>query len=109
MNLTDTFRSIATLAISPIPAIKVRSWSLRLGATSFFLAGALVLTATRIDATRRGYELNETHRQRQLLEADVGRLEVELANLARPQRISELARRMGLSDPRSDQIIVMDD
>lgn len=106
MNLPRAVRSIAVV---PFPAIKVKAWFVRIGATCFCLAGALFLTATRIETTKLSYRLDEAHGQRQKLEADVGRLQIEHANLARPQRIAELARRMGLTDPKSGQIIVMDD
>ena len=105
----DLPRAVRTMAYFSIPVIKVKAWSLRILATGFCLAGALVLTSTRIDTTRLSYRLDEAHKQRQKLEAEVGRLEIEHANLARPQRIAELARRMGLADPKSGQIIVMDD
>ncbi len=109
MSRTRSARAIALTAIRPLPAIRLKAWSVRIAATAFCLAGALVLTASRIEITKSRYELNGLHKQRQQLTADVERLELELSALARPQRIAELARRMGLADPRSDQIIVMDE
>lgn len=109
MSLTKSAHATALHRAEPITAQRLKAWALRIGATSFFLAGTMALTATRIEATRCGYDLKKVHSEVQQLESDVGRLEVELANLARPQRVAELARRLGLSDPRSDQIIVMDD
>lgn len=106
MNLPRAVRSIAEFQL---PAIKVKAWSVRILATAFCLSGALYLTATRIETTRLSYKLDEAHKQRQKLENDVARLQIEHANLSRPQRIAELARRMGLTDPKSGQIIVMDD
>ncbi len=107
MDLAKTVRSFGT-GIA-FPAIKIKAWSVRIAATAFCLFGALVLTATRVETTRLSYELNEYNKSRSQLMADVARLELEIANLARPQRIAELARRMGLADPRSDQVIVMDE
>lgn len=107
MDIARTVRSVA--AVRPLPAIKVRAWSVRIVATAFCLTGALVLTASRIETTRLSYELNEYDKSRRQLLADVARLELEIANLARPQRVAELSRRMGLADPRSDQVIVMDE
>ena len=107
MDIAKTMKSIT--AIRPFPAIRVKAWSLRIVATAFCLAGTLVLTGSRIETTRLSYELNEYNKTRQFLMADVSRLELEIANLARPQRIAELSRRMGLADPRSDQVIVMDE
>lgn len=106
MNLQ---RAVRQIAILPLPAIRVKAWAVRIAAIGFCLLGALVLTATRIETTRLSYRLDEAHKQRTKLETDIARLEIEHANLARPQRIAELARRMGLIDPKSGQIIVMDD
>lgn len=109
MSFHKNVRSIATTALAPFPAIRLKAWSVRIAATGFCLFGALVLTASRIHTTKLAYELSEFHKTRQALEADIGRLEIERANLARPQRLAELARKMGLADPRSDQVIVMNE
>jgi cell division protein FtsL len=109
MGYSVRAKSVSIRSVVPLPKIWGSGWALRVVAASFCMAGALMLTASRIETTKLQYELNGLHRQRQELSADVGRLELELANLARPQRIAQLAFQEGLRDPQRGQIIVMDD
>jgi cell division protein FtsL len=109
MGYSVRAKSISIRSVVPLPRIWGSGWAVRVVAASLCLAGALTLTASRIETTKLQYELNALHRQRQELSTDVGRLELELANLARPQRIAELAIQAGLRDPQRGQIIVMND
>lgn len=106
------FKTTRTAALAPaisLPGVDLRTWAVRLFVAVFCLGSVLMLTGSRLETTRLRYQLNVLHQRHQSLQTNVGRLEMELANLARPQRIARLARAMGMTDPGRGQVIVMNE
>ena len=105
-------KTTRTAALAPAlvwPGVDLRTLALRAFVAVFCLGSVLMLTGSRLETTRLRYQLNVLHQRHQSLQTNVGRLEMELANLARPQRIARLARAMGLMDPGRDQVLVMNE
>ena len=109
MRQPKTARTAALAPAMVLSGVDFRAWVLRAFVAAFCLGSVLMLTGSRLENTRLRYQLNMLHHRHQLLQTDVGRLEVELSNLARPQRIARLAQNMGLTAPRRDQVIVMNE
>ena len=109
MRQPKTTRIAALAPALVLPSVDFRTWVLRAFVAVFCLGSVLMLTGSRLETTRLRYQLNVLHQRNQSLQTNVVRLEMELANLARPQRIARLARSMGLMDPGRDQVIVMNE
>jgi cell division protein FtsL len=108
MNVVKPARAIALPAIA-VSLPDLRSWVLRISVFALCLFASLFLTAVRLEITRSRYDLSDLHRQREDLAAEVSRLEVESATLSSPQRIEELARKMGFVYPDRNSVIVLDE
>ncbi len=108
-RINKSSRAIAVVPYFPLVGADVKGWTIRALVAVLCLGSMLMLTASRIETTRLRYELSELHQLRQGLIADVGRLNLEISAVARPQRIEKLARAMGLIVPRGDQVLVMNE
>lgn len=74
------------------------------------LAGALVHVWSRLQVTRIGYALSETHRLVTELEQDQRELEIEFGHLTSPRQLAALAgARLGLRWPRPGEVFGGDD
>lgn len=109
VNAGKSARAVAAAPTLTWPQVDVRRWGLRALLFSFCMASALLLTASRLEITRMRYQLSALDHQRQMLAADVARLEVESASLAAPRRIEGLAKTMGFVQPDRDTVVVLDE
>ncbi|WP_045837333.1 cell division protein FtsL [Hyphomicrobium sp. 99] len=76
---------------------------LNVAAFFFAVASALLLYALNYDTRRLEAELQAKERQADRARSDIAVLKAERSTLARPDRIDELARRLGLGPPRAEQ------
>ncbi len=75
---------------------------------AFLLGELLFYTWCRIQCTKVGYEIVEYQEARGRLITRQNELNIELASLKSPERISEIAReKLGLVTPTSEQVITL--
>jgi cell division protein FtsL len=67
-------------------------------------AAAISRVWTRLKVIEYGYQITEATKRRSKLEDQNRRLEIEVALLKRPERITRLAREMGLQPVRPEQM-----
>jgi cell division protein FtsL len=79
--------------------------ALALGAIA--ASGVLVYVRTRLTSLR--YELGRHVEQEHALQLEVERLRVETAALEAPERIEPRARTLGLSYPKPEQVVAIDE
>lgn len=86
---------------------KAQATIVRFAAGCAMFAGVACFHAwTRVEATRRGYELSEQTKEHTTRSRERARLELEAASLRAPGRIEQLARvKLGMGPPRADQIV----
>lgn len=72
-----------------------------------FIAELLVTTWVRVQCVNIGYEISTLNRETQRLAELQDNLKVELARLKSPQRITRIAREMGLTMPAPAQVMVL--
>jgi cell division protein FtsL len=74
-----------------------------------FIGELLVYTWSRVQYTRTGYDISRAVREQQQLMAVQKELQVELARLKSPERLSRIAETsMGLKMPTSRQMVVVE-
>jgi cell division protein FtsL len=72
------------------------------------LGGAALFHAhVRTRVTEEGYRLSRLSAEQKLLLRERDRLTLQTAQLLRPARIEELARRAGMGPPSSDRVVVV--
>ncbi len=76
---------------------------LNVSAFFFAVASALLLYALNYDTRRLEAELQAKERQAARARSDIAVLKAERSTLARPDRIDDLARRLGLGPPKAEQ------
>lgn len=87
---------------------KLRATGIWIFLMSIFIAELFFYTWCRVQNVRVGYEISKKRDKRQNLLALQNNLEVELARLRSPERLSEIAKhRFNLTIPTSEQIIVI--
>ncbi len=72
-----------------------------------FIAELLLTTWVRVQCNNLGYEIATLNRETQRLVELQDNLRVELARLKSPQRITRIAREMGLTLPAPAQVMVL--
>ncbi|MCU0540108.1 MAG: cell division protein FtsL [Desulfobacterales bacterium] len=72
-----------------------------------FIAELLVTTWVRVQCNNLGYEIAALNGETQRLVELQDNLRVELARLKSPQRITRIAREMGLTMPAPAQVMVL--
>ncbi len=72
-----------------------------------FIAELLVTTWVRVQCVNVGYEISALNRENQRLTELQENLKLEMARLKSPQRITRIAREMGLTMPAPAQIMVL--
>ena len=72
-----------------------------------FIVELLVTTWVRVQCNNLGYEIAALNRETQRLAELQDNLRVELARLKSPQRITRIAREMGLTLPAPAQVMVL--
>ena len=76
-------------------------------ACALVFGAALFHAWVRTGVTEAGYHLSRLSLEQQKLLRERDRLTLQAAQLLRPARIEELARKAGMGPPRSDQVIVL--
>lgn len=76
---------------------------LNVAAFFFAVASALLLYALNYDTRRLEAELQAKERLADRARSDIAVLKAERGTLARPDRIDDLARRLGLGPPKPEQ------
>ncbi len=71
------------------------------------LTQILFYTWCRIQCVGVGYEISEQIDEHRDLVTRQGNLKIELARLKSPERIAEIARQIGLTTPKQDQMIII--
>ena len=75
---------------------------------SLFISELLIYTWARVQCVNVGYEINKASRKNVELNAVKKNIQIELARLKSPERISKIAKeRLSLTVPAPDQIIVV--
>jgi len=75
---------------------------------SFFIAELLFYTWCRVQNVRVGYEITRALAQHQKLVTMHSNLNIEMARLKSPERISKIAReQLGLTTPSPKQVIIL--
>ena len=75
---------------------------------SLFISELLTYTWARVQCVNVGYDINEASRKNVELNAVKKNIQIELARLKSPERISKIAKeRLNLTVPTPDQIIVV--
>ncbi|MFO7709669.1 MAG: cell division protein FtsL [Desulfobacterales bacterium] len=95
---------------SPAPNTRRRNpgrIALWLSLLMVFIAELLVTTWVRVQCVNVGYEISALNRETQRLAELQENLKVELARLKSPQRITRIAREMGLTMPGPAQVRVL--
>ena len=73
-----------------------------------FIMELLTYTWCRVQFVGKGYELSEAAQEQKRLLLLRSNLRIEVAHLKSPQRITRIAKeRLGLGEPRPDQLIVI--
>ena len=73
-------------------------------------SAALLHIHVRTRVTEEGYRLSRLSAEHQRLAREHDRLELQVAELTSPQRLSELSRaRLGMGPPSSDRVVVLAD
>ena len=76
-------------------------WSVFL---TLIIIEAFLLIFCRTEIRRTGYEISEQIGRNRILKKEGKKLQVELVILKSPERISEIANKMGLMMPKQSQI-----
>jgi cell division protein FtsL len=72
------------------------------------IGGSLIYVWSRIQVIQAGYEISSVMKQGRMLTEENKRLRVEMATLKSYARIERIAiEELGMSKPRSDQVIVI--
>ena len=75
---------------------------------SLFISELLIYTWARVQCVNIGYEINTTIRKNIDLKAVKKSIQIELARLKSPERISRIAKeRLRLATPTPEQVIVV--
>ena len=75
---------------------------------SLFISEQLIYTWARVQCVNVGYEINEASRKNFELSTVKKNIQIELARLKSPERISKIAKeRLGLATPTPEQVIVV--
>jgi len=75
---------------------------------SLFISELLIYTWARVQCVNVGYAINKTTRKNMELTAVKKNIQIELARLKSPERISKIAKeRLRLTTPTPEQIIVV--
>ena len=75
---------------------------------SLFLSELLIYTWARVQCVNVGYEINIETRKNIDLKAVKKNIQIELARLKSPERISKIAKeRLNLATPTPEQVIVV--
>ena len=75
---------------------------------SLFISELLIYTWARVQCVNVGYEINKATRKNIDLKAVKKNVQIELARLKSPERISKIAKeRLSLTTPTPEQVIVV--
>ena len=75
---------------------------------SLFISELLIYTWARVQCINAGYEINTAARKNAELTAVKKNIQIELARLKSPERISQIAKeRLSLTTPTPEQIIIV--
>ena len=75
---------------------------------SLFISELLIYTWARVQCVNVGYEINTATRKNIDLKAVKKNIQIELARLKSPERISKIAKeRLSLTTPTPEQVIVV--
>lgn len=73
----------------------------------WLLLSSFVYVWSTMQVVQLGYRLSEAHQVHARLLDDNRKLHLELARLSAPERVEEIATRLGLRHPSKDQIVVL--